>query len=297
VATGGRAVDVLTWAGGWLVGADARGLESVLLVWEHPERAPREVARVPGRVQGLLPRPDGRALAVEAAYPRDPEVWDSEDPASLVLLELGSGRVRSLLGATQALALERACWSPDGSRLAVPAVERGAGPGFARVVEAATGHAQAVREPGLGLVPLRWDADGLLLVGEGEPVRYRRWEPASGALREADAPTWTSPDGAWEVRAQDGGLLVRRRSMQRIFEPYFPGDAAALSGWGATRAPSWAGPHRLALQIGGEVLALDLPTLRWRPLSEVSTGLPRADQGGHRLVLATGATPWWGRSP
>ncbi|MFH1463947.1 MAG: hypothetical protein ABIO70_06155 [Pseudomonadota bacterium] len=300
VATGGRAVDVLAWAGGWLVGADARGLESVLLLWEDPEKAPRELARVPGRVQGLLPTPDGQSVAVEAAYPRDPEVWDSEDPASVVLLEIATGRVRSLLGATEPLSLERACWSPDGARLAVPALERGQAPPFVRytrVVDATTGHAQALREPGNELRPLRWDADGLLLVGGGAPPRYLRWAGTGAALEKAATPAWTSPDGAWEVRPHAGGLLVRRRALERLFQPAFPGDQEALAGWGTTRPPAWAGPHRLALQIGGEVLALDLATLRWRPLSEVSTGLPKADGGGHRLVLAAGATPWWGWSP
>ncbi len=305
VVTGGRAVDSFCWLGGWLVGADSQGLQSVLLVWDDPEREPVVLAEVPGRVLGLAAAPDGRTLAVQVVYPRDPEVWTSDDPSSLLVAERRGGRVRTLVGDAEGLQLREGCWSPESDRLAVvelvPAEDLRPR-GVVRVVDAATGTTVARTAAELDLEPLRWDALGLLLARRDplaleRPAPYR-WQPGHGEPRPVEALVWASPDGRFTVQAHAQGLLLGRRGGKpRVVRAAFDGDAEALAAWSRGRRPSWTGTHHLALLSGEEVLALDLSTGLWQPLSPVSTGLPIADRGGHRLVLRAGSEPWWGWAP
>jgi len=51
------------------------------------------------------------------------------------------------------------------------------------------------------------------------------------------------------------------------------------------------------VRVDDGVLALDLASLKWQPLSAVSVGLPLASPDGRRLLLATGDEPWWGAAP
>ncbi len=305
IATGGRAVDQLTWAGGRLVGADSQGDSSVLLVWDDPEQVPRELTRIPGRVQGLAAAPDGRRVAIEAAYPSDPAVWSLDDPASLVVLDLDSGRVRTLVGATRGAGLRGARWSPDSTQLAILGLEETQDESrraVVRILDANAGTTVAKTDPALRLEPQRWSRDGLLLRrldpmgGAGGPPY--RWRPGKGEPQPTDPVRWPSPDGRFWVEATPAGLLVRQgKGRSRAFEPGSPQDAEALEAWARSAQPAWCGTHHLAIQVADEVLALDLSTMSWRPLAPVGAGLPRADRSGHRLILQAGADPWWGWAP
>jgi hypothetical protein len=305
IATGGRAVDQLAWAGWRLVGADAQGSSSVLLLWDDPEQAPRELARIPGRVQGLTPAPDGRRVALEAAYPVDPGIWSLDDPASLLVLELDTGRVRTLVGATRGATLRGACWSPDSTRLAIPSFDvKGAHPSRAmvRVLDTDTGTTVTETDPALELEPMRWTAQGLELrrsdpLGKTKRLAYR-WQPGEGNPQPIAGIRWPSPDGRFTVQAVPGGLEVRQGGgAPTTLEPVSPRDAEALATWSRTGRPAWCGTHHLAIQVADEVLALDLSQLRWRPLAPVGAGPPRVDRSGHRLILQAGAEPWWGWAP
>ncbi len=305
IETAGRAVDQLAWAGWRLVGADSQGDSSVLLAWDDPEQPPRELTRIPGRVQGLVPAPDGRWVAVEAAYPRDPKRWSLDDPASLLVLELDSGRVRTLVGATRGASLRGACWSPDSAMLAIPSLEDSEETprrAIARVLDARTGSTVAESDPSLRVEPLRWDRDGLVLrrgdpLGGGVGPAYR-WQPGVDSPEPMPSMSWPSPDGRYRVEAIAGGLQVREGTgTPRPFEPATPPDVEALAAWAARDEPAWCGTHHLAIQVADEVMALDLSTLSWRPLAPEGGGLPRADRSGHRLILQSGAEPWWGWAP
>ena len=298
-------MDQLTWAGGRLVGADSQGDSSVLLAWGDPEQQPRELARIPGRVQGLSAAPDGERVAIEAAYPTNPGIWSLDDPASLLVLELSSGRVRTLVGATRGASLSGACWSPDSSQLAIPSLEQAEEAprrSLVRVLDTNAGSTVGETDPGLRLEPLRWDRDGLLLRrtdplgGVGGPPY--RWQPGLGEPQPAEEVSWPSPDGRYWVQAVPGGLQIRQgRGSPVDFEPASPEDIEALEAWALTARPAWCGTHHLAIQVADEVLALDMATMSWRPLAPVGAGLPRADRSGHRLILQAGAEPWWGWAP
>ena len=305
IATGGRAVDQLAWAGWRLVGADSQGDSSVLLAWDDPEKEPRELARIPGRVQGLNPAPDGQRVAVEAAYPADPEIWSLEDPASLLVLDLGTGRVRTLVGATRGATLRDSRWSPDSTRLAIPSFEGGEAQvprAMVRVLDADAGITITETDPALELEPLRWSKRGLELrradpLGTGDSPTYR-WRPGEDDPQPSDAVRWPSPDGRYSVQAVPGSLQVRAGDDAPVtFVPSSPQDTEALAAWARSGKPAWCGTHHLAIQVGDEVLALDLSTLRWRPLAPVGAAPPRADRSGHRLILQAGAEPWWGWAP
>ncbi len=305
IETGPWSVDQLSWAGWRLVGADSQGDSSVLLAWDDPEKPPRELARIPGRVQGLAPAPDGRRVAVEAAYPENPALWSLEDPASLLVLELDSGRVRTLVGATQGASLRGACWSPDSLRIAIPSLERAERlprRAIVRVLDADTGSTVGETDPALRLEPMRWGADGLMLRrtdplgGEGGPAY--RWHPGAGEPEPVETLPWPSPDGRYLLEAVPGGLQVRRGQRQpRAFEPSGERDSEALRLWSLDGRPAWCGTHHLAILVGQEVLSLDLASLEWQPLAPVGAGLPQADRSGHRLILQAGAEPWWGWAP
>ncbi len=305
IATGGRAVDQLAWAGWRLVGADSLGSSSVLLRWDDPEQDPTELARVPGRVQGLAPAPDGERVAIEAAYPADPDIWSLDDPASLLILELREGRVRTLVGATRGGSLRRARWSPDSHRIALPELveaERGPPRAVVRVLDAGSGRSLAATDPSQGLEPLRWDEDGLWLrrsdpLGEGGSPTFL-WQPGQGAPVPAEGPRWQSPDGRYTVEQGPEGPLVRRgRGEPRGLSTTREADRLALAAWSRGGPPAWCGTHHLAIQVEQELLALDLKRLRWQPLAPVAPGLPTADSSGHRLILQAGAEPWWGWAP
>ncbi len=305
IETGAWAVDQLAWAGWRLVGADSQGDSSVLLVWDDPEKPPRELARIPGRVQGLAPAPDGKRVAVEAAYPVNPELWSLEDPASLLVLELDTGRVRTLVGATRGASLRGACWSPDSLRIAIPSQERSEElprRAVVRVLDADTGSTVDETDPALRLEPMRWGAEGLMmrrtdpLGGRGGPAY--RWRPGEKRPEPIEGIPWPSPDGRYTLEAIPGGLQVQRGARApRAFEPGSELDNEALRLWSQDGRPAWCGTHHLAILVGQEVLSLDLASLEWQPLAPVGAGLPQADRSGHRLILQAGAEPWWGWAP
>jgi hypothetical protein len=312
IATGGRAVDQLAWADWRLVGADCQGMSSVLLAWDDPEQDPRELARIPGRVRAMAPAPDGQRVAIEAAYPEDPERWSSNDPASLLVLELRSGRVRTLVGSTRGANLRGATWAPDSRTLAVPgwsgdddSLEADAPSrrmAVVRVLDAGTGDTIAQTAPRLELEPLRWDGDGLVLrrhdpLGSGAAPSYT-WSPGKGEPVLLDSPRWPSPDGRYALELRQGELQVRRGTGQA--NPVLAPTAAAaeaLAAWPGSDPPAWCGTHHLALLVAGEILCSNLANQRWQPLAPVGSGLPRSDRSGHRLILQAGAEPWWGWAP
>ncbi len=305
IVTGERAVDQLAWAGWRLVGADAQGDSSVLLVWDDPEREPRELARIPGRVQGLTPAPDGRRVALEAAYPTNPEIWSLDDPSSLLVFDIDSGRVRTLVGATRGATLRGACWSPDSELLAIPGLEDGdIAPrrSIVRVLDADEGSTVAETDPALRVEPMRWGDEGLLirridaLGGHAGPTY--RWQPRQDRPEPVSQLSWPSPDQRYWIEAIPGGLQVRKgRGAPVPFEPGSELDAEALEAWSRIGRPAWCGTHHVAIQVADEVLALDLSSMDWRPLAPQGSGLPRADRSGHRLILQAGAEPWWGWAP
>ena len=305
IATGDRGVDQLAWAGWRLVGADSQGDSSVLLAWDDPEQEPRELARIPGRVQGLAPAPDGERVAIEAAYPSDPDVWSLDDPASLLVLELSSGRVRTLVGATRGASLRGACWSPDSKQLAIPTLEEGdtaTRRAMVRVLDTNLGITVAETDPTLRVEPIRWDREGLVLRrldalgGTGGPAY--RWQPGQDDPEPIGSLSWPSPDGRYTVQASPNGLEVRYgHDAPALFTPDTPADVQALEDWAQIGRPAWCGTHHLAIQVEHEVLALDLSSLTWRPLAPVGSTVPRADGSGHRLILQAGAEPWWGWAP
>jgi hypothetical protein len=242
---------------------------------------------------------------VEAAYPADPEIWSLEDPASLLVLELSSGRVRTLVGATRGATLRGARWSPDSTRLAIPSFEGGETlpqRAMVRVLDADAGTTIAETDPALDLEPLRWSDQGLELrradpLGTGEGPTYR-WLPSQGEPQPSEGVRWPSPDRKYSVQAVPGSLQVRAAGAAPVtLEPSSALDSEALAAWSRAGRPAWCGTHHLAIQVGDEVLALDLSTLHWRPLAPVGAAPPRADRSGHRLILQAGAEPWWGWAP
>jgi len=303
--TGGRPLGVLAWSGSGLLGVQGDGLQSVLLRWEDPASPPAEIARLPGRVEALLPSPDGALAALEVAYPREPGRWSSDDPSSLLVAELAKGRVRTLVGDAEQIKLHGAAWSPSGELLAAPGWDRSGEPphlGLVRLLDVSSGETRASTVPELDLWPLCWELDGLLL-GLREPVEGMapaafRWRFDTGELAAAGTSGHRSPDGRYTVEPHADGLLVRRgRGKARLFEGHFDGDREALQRWAQAGHPHWAGRHHLAVRVDDGVLALDLASLKWQPLSAVSVGLPLASPDGRRLLLATGDEPWWGAAP
>jgi hypothetical protein len=292
-----------TWAGDRLLAVRRSNRDSVLLVWDKLDQAPRELAHIEGRVYSLHADPTHARVAVIVLFPDADGSISSNSPGSATVVEIPGGRVVPLHPRESKLRvgmLSFPWWSPRGDQLAL-AVEREAGDGgtegrLTLVYDAATATRIDATAPELGARPNEWTSKGLELehiffeAGDRETKRkHWLWQPGKSAPVPVEGPEppateARSPDGRFGVRVRDKGLLVTGEGGERRFTSARVDDQDAIESL-ASEA-TWIGGAGLLLR-SDDPLLLDLETLKVRLL--LPEGAPSRDAiSNGKLLLVSG---------
>jgi len=273
-----------------------------VLASDAPGAAPRRVARFDGLVTALVARPRSTSVAVCVAHPKGLPMVSGGEPASLLLLDLVTGRTQMLVdGGIDAT--KRIFWSPAGDELAFHS------PGefdrarqileYGRVAVVNLSRPGQVHHTDRGFTARAWDGEGLLLEAGPAmfnhaapptprvPIRWLRFKDSS--LRPAE-PTYLSPDGRFRITQSGPSLTVRGPAGSK---PVVRNGVTALE---PREGPIWLGSSGLLLG-GKEPAVLWLEDGTIESLAPPSRGFSAsaASASGH-LVAAIhhGTALHWG---
>jgi len=242
-------------------------------------RAPKRLCELPGAVDELAVAPRSGAV-VATVTARDPKsgVIDTRDTATL--WSVGPSGCRAIatpkdvaIGPFTFVTL-----SSSGTDLAFldrsDLVTQGVG-------------GDAAKRTGVGALDLiyAWDEDGVQLHDlEGRRTRVQ----PGGSPAAIDRHTTISPDGVYAVTLREAALDVQERASgtSKTFTPSFRSDVRAIE-----RAdddePGWLAPHSVILR-GSPDVALDVATLRMRPLVDPAASVVCVSPDGARALLQRG---------
>jgi hypothetical protein len=237
---------------------------SELLRWTDPREAPRVVATLDGVVAELLADPSGAHAGLGIVYPKEAVGLSSDDPGAFAVADLAAGTIRKLpSGAGAGFAFgDPAAFSPAGAHVAV-VNHRATG-----VFDVASGDLLGLTPAALDLVPLRWDADGLVLVRIARarpgshaepPITQYHWRYGVAKPRPVSRPALRSPDGRYAIDATADGITITGPGGVQRLRPSRPGDRDAFRALRDRESPHWLGPAQVMLTLE-EAMVLDLPS-------------------------------------
>jgi hypothetical protein len=283
VARGNRLRSVVPIEGGFLAAHETkqggRRLSEVLL-WTHPKEAPRQVATSQGVFDGILPAPGGKRCVLAVAYPRSDFALARNDPAELVVLDLGDGSIAKVVD-VNALGFSGAV-APDGRHVAIAQAK------VTQVYDLTSRQLVASTAPALDVAPVRWSADGLMLqhldLGLGSTVTRYQWQPGQGEPQELKGPL-PSPDGRYRLEATKEALTISGPGGTRQVKPTHPEDADAFDPLHSEDDPRWLGPQHLLVLLD-EPMALDLSTGKLHYLFPAAGMRVQASSADGRILVA-----------
>ena len=283
LARGNRLRSVVPFEGGFLAAHETkqggRHLSEVLL-WHHPKEAPRQVATSQGVFDGILPVPGGKQCVLVVAYPRSDFALARNDPAELVVLDLGDGSIAKMVDVS-ALGFNGVV-APDGRQVAIAQAK------VTQVYDLTSRKLVASTTPALDLAPVRWNADGLVLqqldFGPGKTATRYQWQPGQGEPREAPGPL-TSPDGRYKLEATKEGLSINGPGGSRQVTATRPEEVEAFDPLHPDDDPRWLGSQHLLVTLD-EPMALDLATGKLHYLFPAAGMRVQASSPDGRILIA-----------
>jgi len=283
LAKGNRLRSPVAIDGGFLAAHETKQAgrrASELLLWKHPREAPRQVATSQGVLDGILPAPGGKLCVLAVVYPRSEFGLARNDPGELVVLDLGDGSMAKLVDGN---AFFTGAVAPDGQHVAIAQAK------VTQVYELASRKLVAGTPPALDLVPLRWNADGLVLqhldFGAGKTgVNLYQWQPGQGEPRELPGPL-PSPDGRYRLEATKEGLTISGPGGTRQVTATRPEDVEAFAPQHPDDDPRWLGPQHLLVTLD-EPMALDLSTGKLHYLFPAAGMRVQASSPDGRILIA-----------
>jgi len=194
-------------------------------------------------------------------------------------------------------------WSPDGAALAVNGTAAGKSPGssLTRAYDVASGRVLASTRPAPASgIPLRWDADALVLLSWGKKGRETlAWRPGKGepTPRPHDVPLLHSADARFTIGFRNASLEIADPGGHRSFRARGEEDRTGIAAIrdNPEEAP-WLGAGALVLDSDAP-MALDLATAKLRYLfPEGDFRFVSASEDGTRVVARDAeARLVWGR--
>ncbi|MGM0556973.1 MAG: hypothetical protein ACQEVA_11390 [Myxococcota bacterium] len=243
-----------------VVGSRREGELSGVYRWGSPGAPRAAVATLKGVVSELASIDSRDDVAAVLVRPSNSRGIGTSDPAILIQLDIETGETRTILSAGVIDPFGSVAWAPNGRFLAVELAGKRIG-----IVDVSAGRV-IEKVPVVGGELLRWDQRGIW-------VRVRKrdasgwfeahlWNPETNAL-EAVSPTRSmSPTGAYDVRKEQGALVINGASgAERALEHPAEASMAARPGFPGC----WIDDSRIILE-GEEPIVLDARSLSMRYL-------------------------------
>lgn len=268
--------------------AEKDGWHTKVVALPSASSTARTITTIDGVLEGLVGSPDGKQLALLFVHAANAEQIQPEDARELRIIDVATGATVPFFNADEGFrGTGLPIWSPkqvivlEGRLPTTSPGER-----VARAYGAAPPSFLGETKAQLRLRPTRFEGDQVVLgAWEVQPRIVRHtflWTLGSAPVLKEAIP-FTAPDSRFIFHVEDDKLVTKDG---RTFSTTDVDDKAAIRNLESS-SPIWLGKHVLALQ-SDIPLALDLETLRVRPLANVpQVSLVCATADGAKAVLLT----------